>query len=148
MKIVWAILLGMFIFQGLFVVFGTNFFYLEDAPVIEGVGEANTTGLDLQNPGGLWSVMTSTAGTTVIAALSVVGIGIALMAKNYAVVAIVMFLGFMSWLYLQTVDIFVSINNFVEGGEIVLVFITLFNAVIAILVIKEIISMLAPGGVD
>lgn len=148
MKIVWAILLGMFIFQSLFVVFGTNFFYLDDAEMIEGIGESDTADLDLQNPGKLWDMMTGTAGTTIIAALTVVGIGIALMAKNYAVVAIVVFLGFMSWLFLQTVNVFVTLSKFTGGGEIAIVIIGIFNTVIAILVIKEIISMLAPGGAD
>lgn len=147
MKIVWAILLGMFIFQGLFVAFGV-FFYAEDAPLLEGIGETNTTSLDLRNPGGLWSFMIGTPGTLVITLVVAIGIGTALLYKNYAVAAIAMFLGFMSWLYLQTVDVFVTLNNFVEGGEIVLVFITLFNAILAILVIKEIVGMLAPGGIE
>ena len=148
MKIVWAILLGMFIFQGLFVVFGTNFFYLDNPAMTDGLGETNTSTLDLGNPGGLWTMMTSTAGATVITALTLLGIGIALVAKNYAVVAIAIFLGFTSWLFIQTVNIFVTLNEFVDGGEIAIVLIGLFNVIIAILVIKDIIDRLAPGGVD
>ena len=147
MKIIWALILGMFIFQSLFVAFGV-FFNADDTSITEGIGETDTSDLNLRNPGGLWDLITGTPGTTVMAALTAIGIGVALLAKNYVAVAVVMFLGFLSWLYVQTADIFIQLNNTVGGGDIALVFITIFNAVIAILAVKEIISMLAPGGVD
>lgn len=150
MKIVWVLLIGMFIFQGLFIVLGTNFFYLNDETMMDDPNPDDGSVYDLtaSNPGGLWNMMTGTAGATVITIAAGFGIALALIYKNYAVAAIAMFLGFTSWLFLQTVNIFVTLNNYVDGGEIAIALIALFNAIIAILIIKDIMDRLAPGGVD
>ena len=106
MKIVWTILIGMLIFQSIFVTFGV-FFYTEDMTRVEGIEEisSETEGYEditLSKPSGLWGMMTSTAGNIAIAGLTATLLIVAILAKNYIAAGIAIYIGFVSWLSLQT----------------------------------------------
>jgi len=151
MKIVWTLLIGMLIFQSLFVAFAV-FFTVPETNIkgLENIS-SSTSGyedLSLSDGGGIWGMMTGLAGNITISILTFVGIAIAIAAKNYVGAAIALYIGFVSWLYLQTAGILVRMNNIGGRSPVGLAFIGLFGVVLAILVVKSVIEMLAPGGVE
>ena len=151
MKIVWTLLIGMLIFQSLFVAFAV--FFTVPETTIEGLENisSSTTGyedLSLSDGGGIWELFTGVGGSIIITAVTAGLIIAALAYKNYPVAAILAYLGFVSWLYVQTAGILVRMNNIGGGSPVGLAFIGLFGVVLAILVVKSIIEMLAPGGVE
>jgi len=93
-------------------------------------------------------MMTGFGGSLTISIITVFGIGVAILAKNYIGAAIALYLGFISWLYVQTAGILVQMNKIGGGSPIGLAFIGLFGVILAVLVVKSIIDMLAPGSVD
>lgn len=151
MKIIWTLLIGMLIFQSLFVAFAV--FFDTSETNIEGLENISSStegyeNLSLTSGGGIWGMITGLAGSIAISILTIVGIAIAIAAKNYVGAAIALYLGFVSWLYVQTSGILVRMNDIGGGSPVGLAFIGLFGVVLAILVVKSIIEMLAPGGID
>ena len=154
MKIVWTILIGMIIFQSLFVTLGTlDAFNLEPDQDERLIGleniTTNTTGLDIKKPGNLWGSITGGMGTLLLGIGTAAAVVLLItVSKNYVAAALVIYIGFVSWLYMQTAGIFMRMNDIGGGSLIGVAFIGLFGVVLAILVVKSIIEMLAPGGVD
>jgi len=154
MKIVWTLLIGMLIFQSLFVTLGSlDAFNIESGVDTRLVGienvTTNTTGLDLSEPGSLWGLITGGMGTLLLGIATAAAVVILItVAKNYIAAAIVIYIGFVSWLSLQTAGLFERMNSIGGGSSVGIAFIGLFFAVLAILVVKSIIEMLAPGGVE
>lgn len=150
MKIIWAILLGMLIFQSLFVTLGVFF---PSSPLDEGFDEisSNTTGYEnitLSKPGSLFDFMSANSGWFVGLGTTILVVAMIAL-KNYAGAAIALFLGFMTWLFTETSKILMAMNiGSPEQRVFGTALIGLFGVVLAILAVKEIISMLAPGGTD
>ena len=88
------------------------------------------------------------AGSLAIAGLTTILLIAALLTKNYIVAGIAIYLGFVSWLYVQTAGILIQMNDIGGGSSVGLAFIGLFGVILAILVVKSVIEMLAPGGIE
>lgn len=163
MKIVWTLLLGMFIFQSLFVTLGVlDAFNLEEGKDVRLIGYENVSSnlteyedITLNKPielfsktisfgGGLWGNIA----TGLLAGITLIGIVGLIMLGKYVGAAIVMYMGFAAWLYGKTAGLLIHMNDIGGGSLVGIAFIGLFGVVLAILVIKSIIEMLAPGGVD
>lgn len=154
MKMIWTILLGMIIFQSLFVSFAPFFASPGSTEGLEEIS-SSTEGYEnmtLSDPAGLLggivgfgSGLFGQLAGWLIAGLTIVGVVGLILLKNFTAAGMVIFIGFTTWLYGKTAGLFIHLNNQLGGSPFIIALIGLFGVILAALVIIAVINMLSPG---
>ena len=157
MKMIWTILIGMIVFQSLFVSFAPFF---TSPGSTEGLEEISTStegyeNMSLSNAGnllgeivGFGSGLFGQLAGWLIAGLTIVGVVGLILLKNFTAAGMVIFIGFITWLYGKTAGLFMHLNNQLGGSLFVTGLIGLFGVILAMLVIIAVINVLSPGVKD